>query len=342
MNTLDQKGNRIDHSKANVYLQLNNVSGEYFSNNPNHDPDLPEGWDKLRDRRHKNTNFKGILYTNGDEYAFVFLGTDVKSPKDWAANAQMSLGRPNTQCKQAVEFCEDMLSAYNIDPSKVTAVGNSEGAREVIEVLQQTPIKNGVTFNGYMRVDKDDYPPENFKNLVNYRTEKDIISKCGKTIGKDFIVPVKDEVKLKPVYDIIQSHRIDNIDKITNKNAIPAKEYASVTGKKFKNKYGEGILTPEEIGGIPKELYPIVDADVNERLQKGAVANEAYNQVFMPLDEVPDSIFNNSQEYIFEWVSESDSCEKCRRLDGRRYKRFEDIPEIPHPNCKCRLKLIAR
>ena len=85
MNTLDQKGNSIDHLKANVYLQLNNVSGEYFSNNSNPDPDLPEGWDKLRDRRHKNTNFKGILYTNGDEYAFVFLGTDVKSPKDWAA-----------------------------------------------------------------------------------------------------------------------------------------------------------------------------------------------------------------------------------------------------------------
>lgn len=342
MNTLEQKGHHIDHSKANIYLQLNNVSGEYFSNKPNPDPDLPDGWRRLDGKHIKGTNFKGVLFTNGDEYAFVFLGTDVKSPKDWAANAQMSLGSPNTQCKQAVEFCEDMLSAYNIDPSKVTAVGNSEGAREVIEVLQQTPIKNGVTFNGYMRVDKDDYPPENFKNLVNYRTEKDIISKCGKTIGKDFIVPVKDEVKLKPVYEIIQSHRIDNIDKITNKNAIPAKEYASVTGKKFKNKYGEGILTPEEIGGIPKELYPIVDADVNERLQKGAVANEAYNQVFMPLDEVPDSIFNNSEEYIFEWVSEPDSCEKCRQLDGRRYKRFEDIPEIPHPNCKCRLKLIAK
>ena len=179
MNTLEQKGNHIDHSKANVYLQLNNASGEYFSNNPNPDPDLPERW-KIKDSRYLNkTNFKGVLYTNGEEYAFVFLGTDVKSPKDWAANAQMSLGSPNTQCKQAVEFCEDMLSAYNIDPSKVTAVGNSEGAREVIEVLQQTPIKNGVTFNGYMRVDKADYPPENFKNLVNYRTEKDIIERLG-------------------------------------------------------------------------------------------------------------------------------------------------------------------
>ena len=120
MNTLEQKGNHIDHSKANVYLQLNNVSGEYFSNNPKPDPDLPERW-KIKDSRYLNkNNFKGVLYTNGDEYAFVFLGTDVKSPKDWAANAQMSLGSPNTQCKQAVEFCEDMLSAYNIDPSFLT------------------------------------------------------------------------------------------------------------------------------------------------------------------------------------------------------------------------------
>ena len=341
MNTLKQKGNHIDHTKANVYLQLNNVSGEYFTGNPNPNPKLPDGW-MLEDFRHHNgTNFKGVLYTNGEEYAFVFLGTDVKSGKDWAANARMSLGRPNAQCRQAVEFCNDMLAEYKIDPSKVTAVGNSEGGREVIEVLQQTPINKGVTFNAYMRVDKEDYPPENFENLINYRTEKDIVSKCGKTIGQDFIVPVKEEVRLKPVYSIVQSHRIDNIDTITNANAIPAKEYEAITGRKFKNKFGEGILTPEEIGSIPKELYPLVDPDVNERLQKGAVANETYNQVFMPIDEVPDTIFDNSEGYIFEWVAEPDSCEKCQELDGRRYKRFEDIPEIPHPHCKCRLKILT-
>lgn len=343
MNTLKQKGNHIDHTKANVYLQLNNVSGEYFTGNPNPNPELPEGWKLKKLRHHNRTNFKGVLYTNGEEYAFVFLGTDVKNGKDWAANAKMSLGSPNAQCKQAVEFCNDMLAEYKIDPSKskVTAVGNSEGGREVIEVLQQTLVKNGVTFNAYMRVNKEDYPPENFENLINYRTENDIVSKCGKTIGQDFIVPVKEDVRLKPVYSIVQSHRIDNIDTITNENAIPARDYAAITGRKFKNKFGEGILTPEEIGSIPKELYPLVDPDVNERLQKGAVANEAYNQVLLPLDELPDRIFEDSVDYIFEWVSEPDSCEECRKLDGTRYKRFEDIPEIPHPNCKCRLKIIA-
>lgn len=41
---------------------------------------------------------------------------------------------------------------------------------------------------------------------------------------------------------------------------------------------------------------------------------------------------------IFEWVSESTACDACKSLDGNRYKDIDDVPEKPHPSCKCFVK----
>lgn len=35
------------------------------------------------------------------------------------------------------------------------------------------------------------------------------------------------------------------------------------------------------------------------------------------------------------WRTEPNACEKCQELDGTEYNSKEDIPERPHPNCKC-------
>lgn len=41
----------------------------------------------------------------------------------------------------------------------------------------------------------------------------------------------------------------------------------------------------------------------------------------------------SNTKYI--WRTESNACEKCQDLDGTEYNSKEDIPEKPHPNCKC-------
>lgn len=35
------------------------------------------------------------------------------------------------------------------------------------------------------------------------------------------------------------------------------------------------------------------------------------------------------------WRTEPNACEKCQELDGTEYNSKEDIPQKPHPNCKC-------
>lgn len=38
---------------------------------------------------------------------------------------------------------------------------------------------------------------------------------------------------------------------------------------------------------------------------------------------------------VFIWHASEGACEKCKALDEKEYSRIDDIPDRPHPNCKC-------
>lgn len=40
------------------------------------------------------------------------------------------------------------------------------------------------------------------------------------------------------------------------------------------------------------------------------------------------------------WHTEPNACEKCQGLDGKEFEFVSDIPEKPHPNCKCSVENI--
>lgn len=37
----------------------------------------------------------------------------------------------------------------------------------------------------------------------------------------------------------------------------------------------------------------------------------------------------------YVWVSSEGACEKCQALDGKEFDSVDEIPDVPHPNCKC-------
>ena len=43
----------------------------------------------------------------------------------------------------------------------------------------------------------------------------------------------------------------------------------------------------------------------------------------------------NLNDYYFEWHSEPGACEKCQSMDGKTFDDANEIPDKPHPNCKC-------
>ena len=48
----------------------------------------------------------------------------------------------------------------------------------------------------------------------------------------------------------------------------------------------------------------------------------------------------NEQE--LEWNAEPGACDACKKLDGKIYKSAADIPDKPHPNCKCWIKIAKK
>ena len=41
---------------------------------------------------------------------------------------------------------------------------------------------------------------------------------------------------------------------------------------------------------------------------------------------------------VYIWRTEEKACERCQSLNGQEYYNIEDIPDRPHPNCKCYLE----
>ena len=50
-----------------------------------------------------------------------------------------------------------------------------------------------------------------------------------------------------------------------------------------------------------------------------------------------------SKENIeYKWKTEPGACEVCQRLDGTIYDSTNDIPDRPHPNCKCHIEILEK
>jgi len=46
--------------------------------------------------------------------------------------------------------------------------------------------------------------------------------------------------------------------------------------------------------------------------------------------------------YHYVWHSENgeNTCDECRELDGKVYEMGEEVPERPHPNCRCTVEIV--
>jgi len=46
-------------------------------------------------------------------------------------------------------------------------------------------------------------------------------------------------------------------------------------------------------------------------------------------------ISNSEEEVEYVWHSSNNACEKCLELKGKIFDSIDEIPDLPHPNCKC-------
>lgn len=51
---------------------------------------------------------------------------------------------------------------------------------------------------------------------------------------------------------------------------------------------------------------------------------------------------SNLDNVEYEWKSEPGACELCQKMNGTIYDSANDIPDRPHPNCKCHIEILEK
>ena len=51
---------------------------------------------------------------------------------------------------------------------------------------------------------------------------------------------------------------------------------------------------------------------------------------------------SNSDNVEYEWRAEPGACKVCQGLSGTIYDSANDIPDRPHPNCKCHIEILEK
>ena len=216
-----QKNDEI-HKKANVYKNLCIFAEDAIK--LDNDAKIFGKWRKKESYWDSKTNFKGIFYSDGNEYVICYLGTDNKSFKDHVENIIMGLFGKNMQMRIADFFYKTCRDKFDLNNDKLTLTGHSEGGTEATYVGIRNKIRT-VTFNSFgisRKLLKDDMDYDEL--ITNYRDESDLVSKLKENAGKTYIVPstVK-QCFIKRIFGSIKSHKIVNFGDC--EQAVPLEDY---------------------------------------------------------------------------------------------------------------------
>ena len=45
--------------------------------------------------------------------------------------------------------------------------------------------------------------------------------------------------------------------------------------------------------------------------------------------------YQEDEDVVYIWHSSDNACEKCQALNEKTFCSIDEIPDLPHPNCKC-------
>ncbi len=111
---------------------------------------------------------------------------------------------------------------------------------------------------------------------------------------------------------------------------------SEIAGKLDKGDYGTNVQIYDKLGQLEHSMYRY-----NELTKAGLTedaAKEGWN--FINISQSPDGAIMlkggiSNTRYV--WHTEDGACEACQALDGREFETLDEVPERPHPNCKCQV-----
>lgn len=260
---------------ANDYKELCKVSDELskVSNIKSKNYNI-NGWVPINNDYKSSSQFKAVAYQKGNNVVICYVGTNVKSLKDLAADVKMAF-TPTTQMDEALKFYDKTTN--NSTDINVILAGHSEGGSEAQYVCA---MKGGIptfTYNAFMtgRLYKKEDRERANPYIFNYRNPNDIVSKLGKDIGYQMMIEENSPRSFSSTVDsmrLIKQHQIDNIGDCSQ--AIPL-EIFKQKEPQFVDKINENIIiTREDIKDFKPHELDLLETELIKRNAEGSLIHD--------------------------------------------------------------------
>ena len=127
------------------------------------------------------------------------------------------------------------------------------------------------------------------------------------------------------------------LEQIENKKQAPdALEYLTMLKSELSGREmsPDDFNTYEKLGEMEHSLYRY-----NSLLNTGLIDDaEKEGKNFFSMSQSPDGTLvlkGGISNCRYVWQTEKGACEACQALDGKEFETLDDVPNRPHPNCKC-------
>lgn len=277
MNYLEEDKKRLE--KANNFKKMYHTIGENISNPENIKRQDYGNW-HFDDYAHdKKTNFKAVVLRNDDtkEVAVFNIGTDFKNRKDIMDDIKMGIGRPTRQMEEANKYHKQISNKYKDQGYKMNSIGHSEGGSESQYVGLGNPDTDVYTYNAYGigRIFPQKNDSNSGSNIYNFRDPQDPVSKLGKNVGNEYIVPINDDTKRKPsIFGYKEAHQIKNMGDINN-SVTPAEYKKKKDNLGFIDNMDKVVLTGEDIGAMDGFTFGAYEPLIDKRLKERSILPRA-------------------------------------------------------------------
>ncbi len=104
----------------------------------------------------------------------------------------------------------------------------------------------------------------------------------------------------------------------------------------------KGIFTRETLQKMSNERFEFCEKAIMEQLKQIGIPKEsALGTYTIPNTNKPkiyyDKLLPESDIIGYEWITLPGSCDECKKLAKTIFKNIKQIPDKPHPNCRCKI-----
>ena len=120
-------------------------------------------------------------------------------------------------------------------------------------------------------------------------------------------------------------------------------DYLTRSQENLLKNYSNPVFNQKDRGKLLKSYTNLQDVWKSLYRYGALMDNNYFADAQEEKDEIEDTVLKGGVVYYhYVWHSENgeNTCDECKKLDGQVFEMDEEIPERPHPNCRCTVEIV--